>query len=72
MRVHLTQVTVIIGKDKREWLKVSGVLASGETVNGLLPKPDVVPDIHITPEDLANYPEGEVDFDQRGRIVEVR
>jgi len=71
MKVHLTQCLVIIGKDKREWLKISGITDEGEAISGLLPKPDVLPEVNIGLADLEQYSTTDVQFDQRGRVVSV-
>jgi len=69
MKIALTKVEVIVGKDKREWLKVYGFSLDGTTVEGMLPKPEVLPTVDI---DVSEFNAGtEVDFDQRGRMVSV-
>jgi len=65
MKVCITKVSDIIGKDKREWTKISFVTMTGETGSALFPKGDFV----VTPDQYQLDYQTSVDFDQRGRVV---
>lgn len=72
MKVVITEAKIIVGKDKREWLKISFIKPSGETGSGLLPAGVCkVPDVNLNVEELSNYTQTDVQFDDRGRLVNV-
>jgi len=72
MKVHVTEAKIVVGKDKREWLKVSFIKPNGETGSGILPSNVcAIPKINITTEELLNFTQTEVEFDDRGRLVNV-
>jgi len=72
MKVHITEAKVIVGKDKREWLKISFVKPSGETGSGILPAGVCkIPEVDLNVEELLKYKQTDVVFDDRGRVVDI-
>lgn len=72
MKVHLTKVTDIVGKDGKEWTKLDYIAPTGEVGTTLYPRgsqPSVEED--ITPTDLAQFSTTNVEYNARGRIVQV-
>jgi len=75
MQIHLTQAKVIVSKkDGRYWLKVSGILQTGEAITGLLPwaADREEPKLDVTPEELGKYTLSEASFDNRGQLTDIR
>jgi len=72
MKVHVTQVTAITGKDGREWTKVAFVTPTGDVGTAMYAKGSFeTPERNITDEELSQYATTQVEFDQRGRLVSV-
>jgi len=67
MKVCVTKVTDIIGKDKREWTKVSFVTADGESGSTLFPKGKFV----VSPDQYQVDCQTDLEFDQRGRLAHL-
>jgi len=72
MKIHVTLVTSFSGKDGREWVKVDFIDARGEVGTTMFAKGAfATPEIDITPEQLSEFSETEIEFNPRGRMVSV-
>lgn len=71
MKVIVTKVTEIVGKDGREWTKLDFVAATGDvgTVMYQRGKFNITQDIDMS--EIADRAGTSVEFDQRGRLVSV-
>jgi len=66
MKVCITKVTEIIGKDAREWTKIDFVAANGETGTAMVKKGDAV----FEEDDISKLVfDTDLEFNQRGRLV---
>lgn len=72
MKVAITAVIEITGKDGREWTKICYIKPGGETGYALLPKGKV--DLtNLEPVDLTAFPyEDEILFGERGYVEDIR
>jgi len=67
MKVCVTKVTDIVGKDKREWTKVFFVTADGTTGDVMYPRGKFV----VAPDQFNVDCQTSLEFDQRGRLGHV-
>lgn len=77
MKIALTSIETITGKDGREWARISGFTKSGKSVKAFMPKakcsvPDSEsPELEALTEASAYLPSVNVEFDEDGRVEEA-
>lgn len=77
MKIALTAVETISGKDGREWVRVSGFAKSGKSIKAFMPANKFKLPHSVSPENerilqaMELLPVIEVEFDEDGRVEEV-
>jgi len=77
MKIALTGVEPISGKDGREWVRVSGFAKSGKAVKAFMPAAKFKVPLTIAPDEetvsfaMGTLPIISVEFDEDGRVDEV-
>jgi len=77
MKIALTGVEEITGKDGREWVRLSGFAKSGKAVKAFMPSekfrvdPSIAPSEDVILESMSVLPTINVEFDEDGRVDEV-
>lgn len=77
MKIALTGVEAITGKDGREWVRVSGFAKSGKAVKAFMPAAKFKLPLTIAPGEqtvadaMSVLPVVSVEFDEDGRVDEA-
>jgi len=76
MRIALTALEEITGKDGREWVRVSGFAKSGKSIKAFMPATKFkasteAPDLDAVALAMDALPRISVEFDEDGRVEEA-